>query len=154
MFGCPRSLAFGDLGMMKLSCRWPTHRPQRITMSHEKLCLVHRSLIAMSGRAYGHNPQQQLVHLHKFNGLARSVRARLVGQGFNPDCRKRYKKCRALAPADCFSWASLKRREAGVPPPKKPPPPVLKNQPPGRGRVKTLPKKKFRGPPSPPLFFF
>jgi hypothetical protein len=24
------------------------------------------------------------------------VRARLVGQGFNPDCRKRNNKCRAL----------------------------------------------------------
>jgi hypothetical protein len=30
--------------------RWPAHRPRRIAMSREKLCPVHRSLIAMSGR--------------------------------------------------------------------------------------------------------
>jgi hypothetical protein len=30
--------------------RWPAHQPRRITMSHEKLCPVHRGLIAMSGR--------------------------------------------------------------------------------------------------------
>jgi hypothetical protein len=31
--------------------RWPVHQPQRITMSHGKLCPVHRSFFAMSGRA-------------------------------------------------------------------------------------------------------
>jgi len=30
--------------------RWPAHQPGKITMSHEKLCPVHRGFIAMSGR--------------------------------------------------------------------------------------------------------
>src|ERR1039458_1806454 len=32
------------------SGRWPAHQPRRDTMSHEKLCPVHRGLIAMNGR--------------------------------------------------------------------------------------------------------
>jgi hypothetical protein len=29
--------------------RWPTHRPRRFILAFEKLCPVHRGLIAMSG---------------------------------------------------------------------------------------------------------
>jgi len=29
--------------------RWPAHQPRRIAISLEKLCPVHRGLIAMSG---------------------------------------------------------------------------------------------------------
>jgi hypothetical protein len=40
-----------DFNIVILHGRWPAHQSRRITMSYEKLCPVHRSFIAMSGRA-------------------------------------------------------------------------------------------------------
>jgi hypothetical protein len=34
--------------------RWPAHQSRIITTSYEKLCPVHRGLIAMSGRRAAH----------------------------------------------------------------------------------------------------
>jgi hypothetical protein len=45
-----------NAGFLELLCevwycqgRWPAHQPRRIAISLEKLCPVHRGLIAMSG---------------------------------------------------------------------------------------------------------
>jgi hypothetical protein len=39
-----------DITTLAVDGRWPVHQLRRITLNLEKLCPVHRGLIAMSGR--------------------------------------------------------------------------------------------------------
>ena len=52
------------------SSRWHAHQPRRITMSHEKLCPVHRGTIAMSGRIASHN---NLRHIFAYPSTAETA---------------------------------------------------------------------------------
>ena len=45
-----RTIEHYEIHIFALPGRWPGHQPRRIAMSLEKLCPVHRSFIAMSGR--------------------------------------------------------------------------------------------------------
>ena len=50
------------------SGRWPVHQLRRITLNLEKLCPVHRGLIAMSGRAFGGCPRVSRLRLESSVG--------------------------------------------------------------------------------------